>query len=285
MSLSTFAGVVARKAITSAATSLATDALKSAGRAAMSGRNTGRIPSAGDAARRIGRRRKATATGGTKTRGSNKRSRRGQKASASFTKDTGRTGSGTVVMKEHVDASSVMVMKTGVQPATEKYTAASYPTNAGASGLNFFVMEIFWVDFYMAYSSIGKLGTQHSAGISTELLHTDGQNCTADSVFLDTSQLSNVAVITLIKHSDLETIINGVPVNFQNNIRTQGGHTMPIRYSLTDGKGNGMLIAAPFLHFYGGTVGDALVGGFTARLNFRMKSVNATDFYRIKQSF
>lgn len=196
-----------------------------------------------------------------------------------------RASRGPIIRKEGLAAPQIMVLSTPFQSVVSSYITVTRPTLAGASGANFFVMEVFWIDFYYGYGDVGNGSATHSIGVATKEVHADGDVPSVFQNVFDAAERNNIAVLTDTKHSTLEAISVGTPPTSDAfRIRTNFTIRMPIRVNLTDNNGHGILVASPKLQLWGSSDGDALVGQFVARICHRMKPVSATDFYRIKQS-
>jgi len=55
----------------------------------------------------------------------------------------------------------------------------------------------------------------------------------------------------------------------------------PIHIDLTDGAGNGMLVATDRMFIYGGGAGNAVVGRYSAKILYRLVEVGITEYVGI----
>lgn len=78
------------------------------------------------------------------------------------------------------------------------------------------------------------------------------------------------------------------PLNFamaiRNRVQTTSGAsavTMPIHIDMTDGAGNGFLVATDRMFIYGAGVGNSVAGTYIAKILYRLVEVGITEYVGI----
>lgn len=212
-----------------------------------------------------------------------RRKRKGKPKKATFgAKRSKATGKGVALRPTMLQNPQFLSIRTPIHVLVDRYTVEKITTNVGASGGNFLVMEVLWVDFYWGYLDALIRGLViHSVGLAATPVRVFGDTCTGITALEDTHHASNIANITSRLENFVGITTAGTPAAGVEHVLYQRD-VMPKRINLQDNRGNGLLVASPFLYFYSGAFGNSLIGASSMRMSYRMKVVTASDFYRIK---
>ncbi len=131
------------------------------------------------------------------------------------------------------------------------------------------IVELLWVDWYMAYEDFSDTTNLNWGFLSTTTLRTDGETSTSATLRDDILDPRTFALAIQTR-----------------NLTTSGSSslTMPVRINLTDMNGNGILIATDSLTVTGGNVGGTAVGSYSCKVAYRMVNVGVAEYVGIVQS-
>lgn len=132
------------------------------------------------------------------------------------------------------------------------------------------VFEILWVDWYLDPSSLLSDDGAVFGFLATSALRSDGDTSTLASFALDCANPFSIA-----------------PAIWVNNFTSSGSATydMPKRVDLTDGNGNGQIVATDRLVLIIGNVGTSVgVNEASCKVGYRMVNVSITEYVGLVQS-
>jgi len=131
------------------------------------------------------------------------------------------------------------------------------------------VFELLSVSWYIAITDILDTISVNAAWLSTVQSRVSG----------DTATIGSLA-------DDVDNPLNFAFALENHNLVTTGGWTqvMPIQIDMTDGAGNGILIATDRLFITGGNVNGTSGARYVAKLKYRLSSVGIEEYVGIVQS-
>lgn len=167
----------------------------------------------------------------------------------------------------------ILTMSTGIAGAVDDYVTAEVllpVPRFGAMKTKATITEILWVDWY---PNIRNLSAGQSymdvAYLSTTSQRSDGDTSTHALLQTDIGDPTVFAVVVMNR----EFLTSGI-----------GDVVWPLHVDLTDGNGNGMLVATDRIFITGGNVGGATAGAYIAKMGYRMVNVGITEYIGIVQS-
>jgi len=133
------------------------------------------------------------------------------------------------------------------------------------------VMEILKVWFYVGLGDAGDVAFIHVGALSTTLIREQDDPISAADIAL----LPTAPTVFAIAAVTAETVGG-----------TSGANSwpMPMTIDLTDGNGNGILIATDKIFVLTGTLAGAVAGTSTVKILYRMVNVGITEYVGIVQS-
>lgn len=167
----------------------------------------------------------------------------------------------------------ILSATTPIPAGTNDYTIATIivPRPLFGTGTSTtLVMELLWVDFFMATRDIFDTTLFHMAMLTTSTL---GRNQDDASTLVSLSDdLREPTIIAAAGHGTA--------------ISTNGGWStnMPVRVNLTDGSGNGVLVATSRMFLVCGSVSNATLPDFTVKIGYRQVQIGGIEFAGIVQS-
>ncbi len=166
----------------------------------------------------------------------------------------------------------IFTMNSGVAGAINDYavTAHILPIpRFGTMKTKATVFELLWVDWYLAVENLLDNQTVEFGYLTTSTSRTDGETTTVADMNTD-----------ILDPKTFAYAMQG------NSLLTSGvaAKVFPIHIDLTDGAGNGMLVATDRLTVVGGGVGNALVGDYIAKIGYRMTNIGINEYVGIVQS-
>jgi len=102
--------------------------------------------------------------------------------------------------------------------------------------------------------------------LSTVINRVEGETCTVASMSVDAISPLNFAIAV-----------------YNRTLTTSGTaiSQFPFHIDLTDGAGNGFLVATDRMFIYGGGAGNAVAGRYTAKILYRLVEVGITEYVGI----
>jgi len=166
----------------------------------------------------------------------------------------------------------ILTMTTPVAAGTSDYTLRqiNLPVSRfGSQKTKTTVFEILSVDWFMAIEDMLDTIVVNWAFITTNVSRVQDE----------TASLATL-------REDLEDPLTLAFAVSNHNVVTTGAwqHTMPIHIDMTDGAGNGVLIATDRVFIVGGNLNGAAPGGYIAKVKYRLSAVGITEYIGIVQS-
>lgn len=184
---------------------------------------------------------------------------------ARTSKDTLTGGTGDVKPQ-------IFTMNSGIAGAIDDYVVSAHVLpipRFGTQKAKATVMEILWVDWYLNVLNMLDNQTTEIGFLTTSTNRTDGEtaNLTQFTVDINDPKTFAVAVTGNI------LVVEGVAMRIY-----------PIHLDLTDGAGNGILIATDRLTVVGAGIGNAVVGDYICKVGYRMTNITIAEYVGIVQS-
>ncbi len=166
-----------------------------------------------------------------------------------------------------------MTFATPAQGAADDYITASLATpipRFGSTRGRSTVMEILRVDWYLNIADNADPNSINVGFLSTTQIRASGFACTAVTIAQDQA---NSRVFALAAVHQVTTVA------------LAGGHNIyPLSMDMTDGNGNGILVATDNLHVTGGNVaGTGVAGIFVAKVLYRLVNIGIAEYVGIVQ--
>lgn len=166
----------------------------------------------------------------------------------------------------------ILSITTNDLPDVDDYVVQQFSlpvSRVGTSSRMATVVEILWVDFYMGLKDGTDTSTVKAAFLTTGTLRSSGESCTPTTLAEDVSHPVTMAFALQ-----------------RNILSTNGGFVVkkPIRVDLSDGAGNGTLVATNQMDLIYGDVSGTSVSGCTAKICYRIVDVGLEEFIGIVQS-
>lgn len=166
----------------------------------------------------------------------------------------------------------VLSITTATAGATDDYVVQDFSlpvSRVGTSVNKAQVVEILWVDYYPGAITISDTACQLYAYLTTANIHENGDTATLSQYQADISRAQTLA-----------------PVMHVTLLTTSGAQAfkLPIRVNLTDGAGNGVLVATSQMTLVFGSVANAAGAACTAKIAYRIVEVGITEYVGIVES-
>jgi len=139
----------------------------------------------------------------------------------------------------------------------------------GTSAETALVMEFLWVDFYMNIRDTADTNSTHMAALATTTLgRTDAEAATLTTISDD---MSDPSIIAAAVHA--------------RSFTTSGAttHDWPIRMTLTDGNGNGVLVATSRLFLVSANTTGTTAADTTVKIGYRQVAIGSIEYAGIIQ--
>lgn len=166
----------------------------------------------------------------------------------------------------------VFTIETGVAGAVDDYVVGTFVLPVprfGTMKTKATIFEILSIDYYMAIRNNNDNAVVEMCYLTTSTNRTSGETCNLGAIVLDVSLPATIAPV--VRTSTLST--NGAT-----------SFTFPTHVDMTDGAGNGILIATDRIIIVGGGVGNTLAGNYIAKIKYRMVNVGIAEYVGIVQS-
>lgn len=184
---------------------------------------------------------------------------------ARTTKDTLTGGTGDVKPQ-------IFTMNSGIAGAIDDYVVTAHVLpipRFGTQKTKATVFEILWVDWYLNILNMLDNQTSEIGYLTTSTNRVDGETANLTEFTRDINDPKTFAVAVT------------------GNVLVTSGVTLrqyPIHIDLTDGAGNGMLIATDRLTVVGAGIGNAVVGDYICKVGYRMTNIGIAEYVGIVQS-
>jgi len=166
----------------------------------------------------------------------------------------------------------IITMTTGLATAQDDYVVntVSLPiARIGGSKNKAVVMEILRIAWYLALVNANDPTATDWAFLSLNSNRAD----------------DDVSTLATMEEDVVDPLTFGM-VGDHRGVATQGGNSrnLMITIDLSDGAGNGMLVAVDRIFIVGGNVAGAGPGSYTAKVTYRLKEVGIQEYVGIVQS-
>ena len=167
----------------------------------------------------------------------------------------------------------ILTITTGIAPALDDYVTSQSALPVprfGAMKTKATIFELLSVKWYLSpENSTDATNNTQFAMLSTVVTRGSGDTSTLQTFQEDIQDPRNFAIVM-----DTQVLsTNGAWVK-----------DLPMFIDLTDGNGNGVLIATDKLVITGGSISPASVGTYTAKVLYRLVNVGITEYVGIVQS-
>ncbi len=178
-----------------------------------------------------------------------------------------------VAMSSSIDVNpQFMTLLTGAAPAVDDYTInrINLPiARIGGRKGKAIVLELLKVFWYVSIRDVVDANTVQFAFLTTNTARADTETATLATAQEDAGDALTFAFVI-----------------WDKGLVTTGGHSliMPIVIDLTDGAGNGMLIATDQIFILCGGIGNTAGADAVAKVLYRFKEVGIEEYVGIVQS-